>query len=462
MDRQQRSRLSTGDDPDRPGYHFTAPVGWINDPLGVTWHVGAEGGQYELFFQFNPGAPVWAPECRWGQATSPDLVRWAHPRTALEPSPDETGCWSGSVVVDNGVPIIVYTSVLADSLSLGRVALAHGDAEWQHWSPDPAGPVIPAPGPETELAHLRDPYVWRDGDRWRLLLGAGSTDRSPSVRQYSSADLRHWQFDGVLARAGRNQGPGGAVWECPQLFQLDGAWVLVVSVWNEGPRGVAAAVGDYDGRRFTARSWHTLAPEPIYGTTTFADAAGRRCAISWIPEEGESDASWAGALSVPWLLARDGDRVVVEPHPDVDTLHDGREWERADIPLSHRPLVLPPLGVRSDVAIRADPVGQPLQLILEARGKPWVTLTIDAAAGVVGLSVPGRAQMHVPLRAGRDGDVELRLLLDVDVVEIFPEGGSVAGLRLPAPGGRVGLMVTGGSEGRLQRITVDRMEAAIG
>ena len=41
-------------DPRRPGYHFTAPAGWINDPLGVTWHEDATGGRYELFFQFNP------------------------------------------------------------------------------------------------------------------------------------------------------------------------------------------------------------------------------------------------------------------------------------------------------------------------------------------------------------------------------------------------------------------------
>src|SRR3954452_168153 len=109
-----------GADLPRPGYHFTEPSGCINDPLGVTWH----GGRYELFYQFNPEAPVWAPACRWGQATATDLVRWRDPRTALEPGPEESGCWSGSVVVDDRGPVIVYTSVLAVAPEQGRIALA--------------------------------------------------------------------------------------------------------------------------------------------------------------------------------------------------------------------------------------------------------------------------------------------------------------------------------------------------
>jgi beta-fructofuranosidase len=62
-------------------------------------------------------------------------------------------------------------------------------------------------------------------------------------------------------------GAVGTVWESPQLFRLDGAWVLMVSVCDEEPRGVAYAVGDYDGRRFIARRWQALAAEPLYATT---------------------------------------------------------------------------------------------------------------------------------------------------------------------------------------------------
>jgi beta-fructofuranosidase len=450
-------------DPRRPGYHFTVATGWINDPLGVTWHEDAAGdGRYELFYQLNPEAPVWAPACRWGQATSPDLVRWRDPRTALEPGPDETGCWSGSVVVDGGVPVIVYTSVLADAPGQGRIALAEGDAGWRRWTPDPAGPVIAAPAPELGLAHVRDPFVWRQGDEWRMVVGAGSTEGEPSVLQYSSPDLRRWRPDGVVAGPQADvPGPGGALWECPQLFPFGDAWALVVSVWDEEPAGVACAVGDYDGRRFTARTWQRLGDLPLYATTVFADAQGRRCALSWLHEaDGTSESAWAGALSVPWLLVPDGDRVAVRPHPDVDTLRTGVRGRLGPVPLSAEPLLLGDLPLSADVELRAD---GPVRLTLDDVAGRLLTVEADPAAGELRMVVPGQADACAPLRPEADGALHLRLLVDAGVVEAFPGGGAVVAARLEPTGGTGTLGVSGTGPGaRLDRLVVHGMTRVFG
>ena len=450
-------------DPRRPGYHFTVAEGWINDPLGVTWHRNGDGGRYELFYQLNPDAPVWSPACRWGQVTSDDLVRWADPRTALEPGPDETGCWSGSVVVDDGVPGIVYTSVLAESPGLGRIALAQGDPGWRRWIPDPAGPVMGAPPPELGLAHLRDPYVWRDGEEWRMAVGAGSTDGSPSVLQYSSPDLRRWRSDGVLARPEPGRpGPGGAVWECPQLFELDGAWVLVVSVWDEEPGGVACAIGDYDGRRFTAHAWHRLADVPLYATTVFADADGRRCALCWIQEVDRADGVWAGALSVPWLLSRDGDRLDVRPHPDVETLRTGVRARRGPEALSAEPLLVGALPAHCDVELHAHPAGEPLRLTLDDPAGRLLTVVADPRAGEARLLVPGRPDSSAALRPRPDGVLELRLLVDAGIVEAFAGGGAVAA-RVRPSGGDLTLGLSAGGDGAgLERLVVHGMARFFG
>jgi beta-fructofuranosidase len=457
-------------DPRRPGYHFTAPSGWINDPLGVTWHGGGPGeepGRYELFYQFNPEAPVWAPACRWGQATGVDLVRWRDPRTALEPGPEESGCWSGSVVVDGGRPVIVYTSVLADAPGQGRIALAQGDAGWRRWTPDPAGPVIGAPAPELGLAHLRDPFVWRHGDRWHLAVGAGSTDGRPAGVPYSSPDRGVWEADGVLAEPEPGRpGPGGAVWECPQLFPLGDAlgdaWCLVVSVWDGEPGHVACAVGDYDGRRFTARRWQELAAAPCYATTVFADAQGRRCAFSWLRETGDAEGEWAGVLSVPWLLGLDGDRVTVAPHPDVDTLHVGDAVRRGPEPLSAEATVLG-VPARADVGLRIDPAGKPLELALDEDGGRLLTVVVDPDAGEVRLAVPDGSGSTAPLRPGKDGAGTLRLLLDAGVVEVFPGGGAVAAARLRPSGGELRLGLSAAGPGaRLQELVLHGMARVIG
>ena len=442
----------------RPGYHLTAPSGWINDPLGVTWHDTPDGGRYELFFQFNPDAPVWAPECRWGQVTGADLVRWRDPRTALDPGPDEAGCWSGSVVVgDDGVPVIVYTSVLADDPGRGRIALATGEPTWRRWTPA-GGPVLDTPAAERGLAHFRDPFLWREGTGWRMAVGAGSATGSPSVLQFSSPDLQRWAEDGVLADPGGG-GPGGSVWECPQLFVLDGASVLLVSVWDEVPGGVACAVGDHDGVRFTARSWHRLAGHPLYATTTFDDAAGRRCAMSWVQDAGPAEGAWAGTLTVPWLLGRDGDRVCVRPHPDVDSLRTGLLVEAGPVVLGERPLDAGPVGDCCDVELVAG--GTPLFLALRDDDGLLVGVDLDPGAGTATLSTRAGSVEPVPLRPTGDGDVALRLLVDTTVVELFPSGGAVAAVRTPPPAGPVSLSASGPGA-TVRRLAVHGMERALG
>lgn len=454
-------------DPRRPGHHFTVPAGWINDPLGVTWHEDPQGGRYELFYQFNPDAPAWAPACRWGQVSSPDLVRWRDPRTALEPGPEETGCWSGSVVVDGGVPVIVYTSVLADDPGLGRIALATGDPGWRRWTPDAAGPVIPAPGPDQGYAHVRDPYVWRHGDEWRMAVGAGSTDGRPSVLQYSSTDLRRWRADGVLAQPEQDRpGPGGTVWECPQLFPLDGSWVLLVSVWDDVPGGVACAIGDYDGRRFTPRAWHRLAADPLYATTTFLDAAGRRCALSWVQESGPAPGDWAGALTVPWLLALDGDRIGVRPHPDVDSLRTGVLVELGPQPLGPEPTEVAFLDDAFDLVLRTGTGGRLLTLTLtltlaDADG-PLLSVVLDPGSEEMVVSAPDSAGTAVPLVPDADGAIDLRMLVDASVVEVFTFRGAAAAARLRASRGRLQLTVAAdGAGARLERLVVHAMERAL-
>ena len=78
---------------DRPGFHLTPPVGWMNDPNGFCFYHGA----YHLFFQYYPYDTVWGP-MHWGHATSADLLHWTYLPCALAPDTDAdaAGCFSGS------------------------------------------------------------------------------------------------------------------------------------------------------------------------------------------------------------------------------------------------------------------------------------------------------------------------------------------------------------------------------
>jgi beta-fructofuranosidase len=157
-----------------------------------------------------------------------------------------------------------------------------------------------------------------------MLVGARLAGDVGAVLQYRSGDLLGWAYDGVVARRSVTETAGartGSMWECPQLFPLDGTWVLLLSVLHDtAPQGVVYALGDYDGGRFTPQVWGQFGyGEQMYATTTFVDRDGRRCAMSWLREAGgvPEGSPWAGALSIPWVLRRSGDLLIADPHPNL-------------------------------------------------------------------------------------------------------------------------------------------------
>jgi beta-fructofuranosidase len=295
----------------RPALHFTPRAGWINDPHGVVF----AGGRYHLFYQYNAAGTVWDPAIAWGHATSPDLVSWTEQPVALAPEGTEVGCWSGAVVPDP--PTLFYTRIVSGDPAHGQIARAVGTPDLSSWRRDKAGSVIATP-PEG-VVEFRDPMVFPAGDGWRMVVGGQLADGPGALLQYRSADLITWSYDGVLTA---DAGP--SMWECPQLFPLDGTWVLIVSVMRDGvAEAVEYALGDYDGTRFTARTRGRFGHgDQMYATTAFTDADGRRCVMSWLRERGNAaptGSPWAGAISVPWVLRVDGDRLVAAPHPNLPT-----------------------------------------------------------------------------------------------------------------------------------------------
>ena len=303
-----------------PNRHVHVPGAWVNDPHGTTYH----RGRHHVFFQQVAGSSVWRSDVAWGHASSPDLRAWTEHAPVLLPGDGDDGCWSGGLTVPpDGEALIHYTSVRGPDHALGVVREARPvDGTWERWH---KGDVVVRPPADLDLAVFRDPVVLPDGDGWRMLVGAGYRDGRPAVLGFVSDDLRTWADDGavVTGEALEADDPGwaGAAWECPQLFAVDGTWVLVVSVWAGGTaHHVAAATGAFSDSagRFTPRRWTrlTTAGGP-YAASASTDADGRPCLTSWLRGVADPGGRWTGALGVTCRVHVVDDEVRLSPHPQV-------------------------------------------------------------------------------------------------------------------------------------------------
>ena len=451
----------------RPRFHFVSPAGWLNDPNGLTqW-----GGTYHLFYQYNPTSALHS-RIHWGHATSADLVTWTDQPIALVPGdegPDRDGCWSGVLVDDGGTPTVIYSG-RHDDRELACVAT--GSADLSSWVKDPANPVIPGHPEGLELTAFRDHCVWREGGRWRHLVGSGLVGQGGTALLYESSDLRTWDFVGPLLTGDAAVGTleagdwTGTMWECVDLFRpprADGVVpesdeeeddedeyddgpvdVLVFSAWDSGvTHHPLYWTGRYVGDTFEPADLHRLdyGGRYFYAPQSFRDDSGRRVVFGWL-QEGRSDeamvaAGWSGVMSLPRVVTLGADGVLVQaPAPEVAGLrHGGRTC--AAQPLSARPLALGEGDQRDlELALVLEPGATVVLTLAASRGgeeatllrlrRPAddtspATLTLDRSRSSLDASVD-LGPRSGPVPVAQDGRVDLRVLVDHSALEVFANG----------------------------------------
>ena len=104
---------------DRPAFHVSPYVGWMNDPNGFSYYQG----EYHLFYQYYPYDTHWN-SMHWGHVVSKDLLHWKHLPAALAPDEDydKIGCFSGSAIeLEDGRQLLLYTAVDQETMEDGTV-----------------------------------------------------------------------------------------------------------------------------------------------------------------------------------------------------------------------------------------------------------------------------------------------------------------------------------------------------
>lgn len=316
-----------------PRFHVAPRAYWMNDPNGFSYF----NGEYHLFYQHHPFSPEWGP-MYWGHAVSRDLVHWEHLPVALAPSTeaDADGCFSGSAIEVNGKLVAMYTGNVwtgpDHDTDLKQVQMIAESSDGIHFTKR-AEPVInEAPEGDIHPYHFRDPKVWEHNGTYYCVLGSRTKDHQGQVLLYRSDDLLNWTF---MAVAAKKEGNGGFMWECPDLFHLGEHDVLVMSPQGVKPEGekfhnlhqAVYVLGEleYGTGTFTHGDFQMLdAGFDFYAPQTLEDPEGRRVMIGWM-DMWESEMptqadGFCGAMTIPRVLVPDGDRLLVQPLPELAEL----------------------------------------------------------------------------------------------------------------------------------------------
>ena len=299
-----------------PYFHVTGGIGWINDPNGFAPYKG----EYHLFFQYYPYDTKWGP-MHWGHVKTKDFIRWERLPAALAPDMDydRGGCFSGSAVeMPDGRHLLMYTGVRNVRRRNGKIVafqtqcIAIGDG--LNYEKLPANPVIDAnmlpEGGSSE--DFRDPKIWREGDLYYAAIGNRSDDGSGTILLYRSEDAENWEYVSVIS-ACHNQ--YGRMWECPDIFPLDGKDVLLVSPQEMDAIGLEFHPGNANVcliGRFDREVNHLLRENvqaidyglDFYAPQTLLTEDGRRVMIAWMQNWETSscriqDLRFMGQMTLP-------------------------------------------------------------------------------------------------------------------------------------------------------------------
>ena len=328
-------------DKDRLVYHLMPETGWLNDPNGLCQF----GGKYHIYYQYTPFEPTGELKL-WGHYTTEDFVHYENCEPVLFPDQDcdAHGVYSGSAFVEDGTIHYFYTGNVKyfdrddyDYILRGRGSnTIHCTSKDGYHFSEKEVLLTNEDYPGDMSAHIRDPKLLKRADGYYMILGARSADDHGMALLYRSKDLKHWNYHNRIT----TKEPFGYMWECPDLFELDGQMCLICCPQGVEKRGLdfqnvyqctimklscdfmknTYELDEKNEIRMVDRGFDFYAPQ------TFEDERGRRILIGWmgIPDADYTNpttaAGWQHALTIPRVLHMENGRLIQRPIEEMRKL----------------------------------------------------------------------------------------------------------------------------------------------
>ena len=273
----------------RQKYHIEPKSGWLNDPNGLCFFKG----YYHVFYQY-----AYEPEGGnkyWAHLKSKDLLHWEEAPIfmASDQEYDKNGVYSGSALIKDDTMHIFYTGNVKqkgdfDYVYAGREHNTVHVTSEDGINVDSRNVVMYNKDyPDGLSCHVRDPKVFEYEDKYYMVIGARTMEDKGEALVFESEDLDNWKH----IRTFETMAKIGYMWECPDLFEINGQWILMAC-----PQGLEG--GKYEFQNiyscgyfiiegdFRSNGFITEYKEADFGFDFYAPQSfvhdGRRLLLGWM------------------------------------------------------------------------------------------------------------------------------------------------------------------------------------
>lgn len=269
-------------------YHLMPLSGTLADPNGLCY----VDGTYHIYYVHSPIElqEVDRVPCVWGHYSTKDFIHYKCHPIAIYPDHerDRDGVYSGSMLVEDGIFYAYYTGNVRhqgnyDYVHQGReqnvmLVTSHDGIHFDHKQVLMTNDDFP----EDMTQHVRDPQIFVDKGHYYMCLGARDINDQGCLLIYESDNHTDFHLYKKLSTPKKF----GYMWECPDFFQLDGQWLLVVC-----PQGVPHESYRYQNAH---QCGYFIVNDTIehfemfdygfdfYAARTLLDDQGRRILIGWM------------------------------------------------------------------------------------------------------------------------------------------------------------------------------------
>ena len=335
--KHESMRENVKKDKNRLHFHMMPPTGWMNDPNGLCEFQGVN----HIYFQYTPFLAGWGTKL-WGHYTTKDWIHYKEEEPFLYPDEewDRDGVYSGSAYTcEDGIHYFYTGNVKLWDKDYDYIMNGREQNTIHVFSPDGKNIAYKKlvmtndDYPVNMSKHVRDPKIYKKDGRYYMIQGGRDAESYGCALLFCSDDLEHWKWYDTV----RTAKPFGYMWECPDLFEMDGQLYIICcpqgvetqGIDYENVHQVTAMKLDYD---FDTDEYEITDIKlfdrgfDFYAPQSFEDESGRRILIGWmgIPDADYTnpteEAGWQHALTIPRELSvRDG-KLIQEPIEELKQL----------------------------------------------------------------------------------------------------------------------------------------------